>query len=1439
MAGKKLEVEIRGKVYGQDDVAALGKALGALKSAAEPAKQSMLNLREAAEKLASSQNATTSQLKSSLEILKNLRDNVALGGKEYSELGTAIDKVKNKLNPYSNSLSQATTKVRAHAKAVRDLTVAQQKAAATTAALVDFDRRFNPYLGGGRGQLARRQMRLANQGDPGAAEFMRQMGLYPSGARTSGELNRTLALPAAGQTSYTGPYKPGQTTFNIPGREPLTAGRTFYGTSGLSSSRRNEVARLRAESEALFGRQAGPETMLSGQSSPYPRVDLTGYKNQLHQSRLAIQDFTREQRKAAASNEQMQITADDVVKEINQYGKSSRQTVNSISLQRNELEKISRTLDVNSKAYRTTRRQIELHDKALEKSTRTRGQRGQQISSVVGTTLAAGVFGGPEGFLGGAIGGGLELAGVLGPGAAITGAAIGASLGNLRKLAQESSESAAEIARLNIAIRRLVEVENDAAESSERFAQATGFVQQSAAAANLGVVEATRSLTRLTASITGAGGSLELAGQGFAAINSAVRATGGSTEDAKSAIIALTQVYAKGKVSAEELSNQLAERLPGAVQIFAEASGRTLPQLQDDLKQGLVGLEDVVKFQFELESRYSDSAFEMASSAAAAGARMESAFEQASLSIGMAIAPIGAEFQDLAADIAISTIQIANALGIISRRPFENAEGQVDLTARRFYDLKNAVRDATRAIRLLDEEFTSGFAAQLSVGQADVLPSFRSATQESLLLKELDNIEAKLTEQKNLEGRKQNLATYQILINRLENLNTEGLRQSESIIKRREEYQRRVKALQPLVKEQREQAAILAASGFNEAEEERRRAEIEEKAYASNRKLQEKLYGLSTSNERRIQNARISGEERIRKLREQAYRSYKQLEERLSQQRRRDAQEIEDREIQLQRMREDMAAGPSNDIARQLQQDLLAARRKHEDTIREEDRKALEQEIEIKKALQDIEERLNKSINESRVQTANEIGRLQNKYAEDVNKILMEGTEKRLLIDKKLLDLQVAIEERKSLNTTRAQESKRPFPLGTRTATGFDYGPGLNVDSESRRRMVAIDLSIEKMRKELGLLVAPTKEAAEVIETFTEAQVRSLSVLKDYKPISDQITQQSATRRAQADTGRELEQERAIEMARRSLRDMITRSSEDMADEFARAQAFDVYRSEGRTEGSARRLVGLDEKLESDLSAINESANVLIANDKSAENVQKAYQMQTELINLAKETYKIDTDSVLQQEELNRKKEVQAALDERNAELARGIANSIGNGMGQAMDALLEGTEDWGESLRQIGSTILKDIAKQIMQIMVIKPLVDSMSKGLGNLFGVPNMTGNAMGNAYASNKIVPYAKGGIVKSPTFFRYKNGGIMENGVAGEAGPEGILPLRRGKSGRLGVEASGSGSTVINVNVDATGSKVSGDDPKANQLGRFIAKAVNQELIKQKRAGGLLA
>jgi hypothetical protein len=58
--------------------------------------------------------------------------------------------------------------------------------------------------------------------------------------------------------------------------------------------------------------------------------------------------------------------------------------------------------------------------------------------------------------------------------------------------------------------------------------------------------------------------------------------------------------------------------------------------------------------------------------------------------------------------------------------------------------------------------------------------------------------------------------------------------------------------------------------------------------------------------------------------------------------------------------------------------------------------------------------------------------------------------------------------------------------------------------------------------------------------------------------------------------------------------------------------------------------------------------------------------------------------------------------------------------------------------------------------------------------------------------------------------------------------------------VAMQGGAGGGTSVVVNVDATGgSSVQGDEDRANQLGKAVSAAVQAELVKQKRPGGLLA
>jgi hypothetical protein len=184
------------------------------------------------------------------------------------------------------------------------------------------------------------------------------------------------------------------------------------------------------------------------------------------------------------------------------------------------------------------------------------------------------------------------------------------------------------------------------------------------------------------------------------------------------------------------------------------------------------------------------------------------------------------------------------------------------------------------------------------------------------------------------------------------------------------------------------------------------------------------------------------------------------------------------------------------------------------------------------------------------------------------------------------------------------------------------------------------------------------------------------------------------------------------------------------------------------------------------------------------------------------------------------------------------LAGNLGSSFASAFEGMADQLTDFvttgKANFRDFAASVLKDISR-----MIIKYAIFNAVRGILNAFNpeaaAAPLVQAANGRVFAQNGIQPFARGGIVNGPTLFPFAKG----IGLMGEAGPEAIMPLRRGRDGKLGVAGGGGGTTNVVVNVDASGSSVEGDQQQAKALGNAISAAVQSELVKQKRPGGLLA
>jgi tape measure domain-containing protein len=310
-------------------------------------------------------------------------------------------------------------------------------------------------------------------------------------------------------------------------------------------------------------------------------------------------------------------------------------------------------VDFASKEFREATAEAVRLDAQIAKAEGRMGKKGSRLKTgaqVAGTAVAAGIFGGPEAAIG-AVAGGIA-GGVAG---AQVGAYIGATVSQLRQALGATAAYEAEIKKLEIALKGVTT-------NHIEYNNALKFIKTSTD--NYAVTQdiLTRQFTKLQASVQGSGGTLQDTKIVFDGIVSAVRATGGSLQDVDSALTATAQVFSKGKVSAEELRQQIGERLPGAFTLFAKSMDMTPQQLDKALEGGKVSLKDFMVFAKDLFDRYGENAKVIADSPAAAGDRLKIALSNLSKSVGQLLQPIGAAFQDTFGSIAREITRAANAL---------------------------------------------------------------------------------------------------------------------------------------------------------------------------------------------------------------------------------------------------------------------------------------------------------------------------------------------------------------------------------------------------------------------------------------------------------------------------------------------------------------------------------------------------------------------------------------------------------------------------------------------------------------------------------------------------------------------------------------------------------------------------------------------------------
>ncbi|WP_460273369.1 phage tail tape measure protein [Celeribacter sp. ULVN23_4] len=178
---------------------------------------------------------------------------------------------------------------------------------------------------------------------------------------------------------------------------------------------------------------------------------------------------------------------------------------------------------------------------------------------------------------------------------------------------------------------------------------------------------------------------------------------------------------------------------------------------------------------------------------------------------------------------------------------------------------------------------------------------------------------------------------------------------------------------------------------------------------------------------------------------------------------------------------------------------------------------------------------------------------------------------------------------------------------------------------------------------------------------------------------------------------------------------------------------------------------------------------------------------------------------------------LQATVAETQREVSK-LESGISRGLKRAIDGLVFDGDTLSEALKGVGQSMLTAAYNA-----AVTPVTSHVGSVLGTgLEGIiQSLLPFEKGGAFAQGKVMPFANGGVVSSPTYFPMRGA----TGLMGEAGAEAIMPLTRGADGKLGVQASGS-SRLVNITMNVTTPDVAGFQRSQSQVAAQLGRALGR-------------